>query len=832
MFCEEIRKTKKPDNDSILVSVSWSEPEQNLLSSDNIKTTLHDSVFLSYLMKKFWLNTANSIFTFSACLLAATAPLSSLAEIVAATPANDSELSPLVMWYDKPAKVWMTEALPIGNGPMGAMLFGGTEVERIQFNEISLWSGDLVSKGLLGNTLQEEYDHLGAHQAFGDVFIHLGHDFSKVKNYRRQLDLDSATHTVQYEYDGIQYKQIAFASHPAGVIVVELTADKPAAYSGKLQLTDMHDAKFSIKDNRITASGKLKNGMQLEAQLLIKNTNGEIEVLENQQELKSEWEIKDIEIPETCIGFQNCDSLTLVLGAGTSFVQDHTKGWLGQDPHDAVTKKVDAAAKLSIKELHSAHLADFQSLFQRFQIDVGSTAPAQLAKTTLKRLQEYANEKTADPDLEALFCQFGRYLLISCSRPGSLPANLQGVWNDSNLPAWAGDYHSNINLEMNYWPAETTNLAECHRPFIDYVSSIREVSKVNTRRKFGDIRGWTVQTMNNACGISFWKWNTPGSAWYSQHLWEHYAFGRDQEYLEKIAYPVLKEVCHFWEDHLKLREDGKLVAPMGWSPEHGPVEDGVTYDQEIIYDLFTNTIEAAEVLGDTQFKDHITEMRNKLLQPKIGRWGQLQEWAEDKDDPKDDHRHVSHLFGLYPGRQISKAATPDLAEAARVSLDARGDESTGWSRAWKINFWARLWDGDRSYKLLRNLINVVYSTKMVYGKSGGGVYPNLLDSHPPFQIDGNLGAVAGYCEMLLQSHTGQIHLLPALPSSWAEGKVTGIAARGGFEVDMTWSMGKLKAATVRSKVGQDCEVVYQGRNWKFTTEAGRSYPIDLKKAAK
>jgi len=340
-----------------------------------------------------------------------------------------------------------------------------------------------------------------------------------------------------------------------------------------------------------------------------------------------------------------------------------------------------------------------------------------------------------------------------------------------------------------------------------------------------------VQTMNNACGISFWKWNTPGSAWYAQHLWEHFAFGRDEEYLRNTAYPVLKEVCHFWEDQLKERPDGKLVAPMGWSPEQQRVkpEDGVTYDQEIIFDLFTNTIEAADVLGDDkEFRDRIDALREKLLKPKIGRWGQLQEWAEDKDDPKDVHRHVSHLFALYPGRQISRSQTPKLAEAARVSLEARGDKSTGWSRAWKINFWARLWDGDRSYKLLRSLLNVVYSTKMVYGKSGGGVYPNLLDSHPPFQIDGNLGATAGYCEMLMQSHADQIQLLPALPAAWPTGKVTGIAARGGFEVNIQWEDGKLVDAVVRSKSGLPCKVVYGDQTWEFDTEAGKTYPIDPK----
>ena len=381
---------------------------------------------------------------------------------------------------------------------------------------------------------------------------------------------------------------------------------------------------------------------------------------------------------------------------------------------------------------------------------------------------------------------------------------------------------------MNYWPAEPSNLAECHQPFINYVRSIREVSAKNTQRSYGKVRGWTVQTMNNACGVSYWKWTPPGSAWYAQHLWEHFAFGRDQEYLRDIAYPVLKEVCEFWDDHLKRRPDGTLVTPDGWSPEHGPAEEGVTYDQEIIYDLFTNTIEAADVLGhDKEFRDHIFGLRDKLLKPKIGRWGQLQEWEADKDDPKDDHRHVSHLFALYPGRQITRANTPELAEAAKVSLQARGDKSTGWSRAWKINFWARLWDGDHAYTMLQSLLNVVHGTKTIYGDSGAGVYPNLFDSHPPFQIDGNFGATAGICEMLVQSHTGRIHLLPALPKAWPTGKVSGICARGGFEVDLVWDNGRLTKAVIHSRAGLPCQVFYGHKSWALDTSAGKSYPLKL-----
>ena len=746
-----------------------------------------------------------------AAFLAATAPSCAAPTRVNSDQAATSDM--LRLWSDRPAQAWMTEALPIGNGPMGAMLFGGTEMERIQFNEISLWSGDRMAVA----GLDEEGQNMGAYQAFGDIFVHLGHDFSQVTHYRRELDVDRAVHQVSYEYNGVRYQRTAFASHPDGVIVIQLTANKPAAYTGRVQLTDMHQARMSVAGNKLSAVGKLENGYEHEAQVLVLQHNGSLAAQKDEA---------------ASLAFEQCDSLTLILGAGTNFLQDHARQWLGAHPHAAVTQRVDAAAERSVPELLERHVSDYQSLFRRFTLDVGATAPELLAKTTLARLEAYTKDSTVDPDLEELFCQFGRYLLISSSRPGSLPANLQGVWNDSNEPAWAGDYHSNINLEMNYWPAEPSNLAECHQPFIDYVTSIREVSAKNTQQKYGPVRGWTVQTMNNASGVSFWKWNPPGSAWYAQHLWEHFAFGRDQDYLRQTAYPVLKEVCQFWDDHLKRRPDGTLVTPDGWSPEHGPAEEGVTYDQEIIYDLFTNTIEAADVLGDDkEFRDHLVSLRDKLLKPKIGRWGQLQEWEADKDDPQDDHRHVSHLFALYPGRQITRAATPEMAEAARVSLQARGDQSTGWSRAWKINFWARLWDGDHAYTMLRSLLTVVRGTETIYGETGAGVYPNLFDSHPPFQIDGNFGATAGYCEMLVQSHTGEIHLQPALPQAWPTGKVTGLCARGGFEVDMRWDDGRLTQAVIHSKAGLPCRVVYGDQIWEFKTRAGKSYPLTLTQAA-
>ena len=585
----------------------------------------------------------------------------------------------------------MTEALPIGNGPMGAMLFGGTEVERIQFNQISLWTGDRMAV----EGLDDEGQDMGAYQAFGDILIHLGHDFATVTHYRQELDIDRAVHQVTYEYNGVRYQRTAFASHPDRVIVIHLTADKAAALTGRVQLADMHQARIAAAGNQLSSVGRMGNGFEYEAQLLVLNATGHRRGKERRcVHHKSMEHCRARHQP----GLRPMRSRDLDPRRGHEFPSG---------PHPAMAWRTSPRRRRAASGFRrqAERSGATGAACERLSIALppvfprcGNHCAGPAGQDHPARLEEYAKNQTTDPDLEALFCQFGRYLLISCSRPGSLPANLQGVWNDSNEPAWAGDYHSNINLEMN--------------------------------------------------------------------------------------------------------------------------------DQEIIYDLFTNTIEAADVLGDdTEFRDHIAGLRDKLLKPKIGRWGQLQEWEADKDDPKDDHRHVSHLFALYPGRQITRAGTPELAEAARVSLQARGDASTGWSRAWKINFWARLWDGDHAYTMLRKLLTVVRETQTIYGESGAGVYPNLFDSHPPFQIDGNFGATAGFCEMLVQSHTGQIHLLPALPTAWPIGKVTGLCARGGFEVDMSWSDGHLTQAVIHSKSGLPCTVVCGDQTWEFNTTAGKSYPL-------
>ncbi len=687
--------------------------------------------------------------------------------------AKDTKLK---LWYDKPAKDWMTEALPVGNGRLGGMVFGGVKTEHIQFNEISLWSGD-----------EKE---TGAYQAFGDLYI----DFKQIVDsvqYKRELDIDDAVHTVTYLSNGVKFKREYFISAKDQVMVLRISADKKGSCSGKIRLTDMHKGEIGAKYSRITLKGKLDNGLSYEAVVAIL-TDGGVVTSENNE-----------------LVFEGTNNIIIFLAAGTDYLPIYGKGWRGDNPHQLIDHQLNSALKIPYKQLLERHIADYKSLFKRVDLNIGETATSIGELPTDRRLVAYKNG-AKDPDLEEIMFQYGRYLLISSSRPGSLPANLQGIWNNSNNPPWRSDYHSNINVQMNYWPAEVTNLSECHIPFIDYINNQREVRTKATREFYKSQKGWTVQTENNIYGAGSFVWNPPASAWYCQHLWEHYAFTNDKKYLRDVAYPVMKEICEFWEERLVPDSNGKLVTLDGWSPEHGPHEPGVTYDQEIVWDLFTNYLEASEILGiDPEYRKTVTSLRDKLLKPQIGKWGQLMEWSIDRDDSTDTHRHISHLFALYPGRQISINQTPELASAAKKILIARGDQSTGWAMAWRINFWARMYDGNHAYKLLRNLMTIVGGTGTDYGK-GGGVYSNLFDAHPPFQIDGNFGATSGIAEMLIQSQAGEICLLPALPDGWSSGTVTGLKARGGYVVDVTWKDGKVITYRIASTNGGNVKIRVNG----------------------
>ncbi|MCE7006666.1 glycoside hydrolase family 95 protein [Kibdelosporangium philippinense] len=757
--------------------------------------------------------------------------------VVEANPGRD-----MVLWYDEPApdtnQGWETRSLPIGNGAMGATVFGGVQAERLQFNEKTLWTGGpgvsdynygnwseprpgaleairqrvinegqvkpedvLASLGLKSDT--PRHRRFGAYQSFGDLRLAFPH--TQFTDYRRELDISRGTAKVSYVADSVRYTREYFATAKDDVLVARISADRPGkiTMNTRIQVPANRTSTVAASKGRITVTGALaSNGLRYETQAQVNNQGG-----------------SRTDNADGSVSVAGANEVTLVLAAGTDYANDYPK-YRGDDPHKRVTLAVNSAQRKSFGILQFRHVADYQELFGRVSLNLGGRMPD---VPTDDVLAAYGTDAAADRALEQLFFAYGRYLLIASSRPGSLPANLQGVWNVLEAPPWQADYHLNINIQMNYFPADTTNLAETAEPFAEYVDSLREPGRVTARDMYGVKQGWVAHHASNIYGWTG-AWDHPAyffpesGAWLSDQLYDHYRFTLDSKYLATKAYPVMKETAQFWLEFLQTDpKDGKLVALPSRSPEIGPHTAGASMSQQILWLLFTDVLEAAKIVGDKDFAARATEVLGKLDPGlRVGKWGQLQEWKADIDDPNETHRHVSHMFALHPGKQVSPRTTPELAEAAKVSLNARTDAGTGWSKAWKINFWARLLDGDRAHKLLADQLKT-------------STLPNLWDTHPPFQIDGNFGATAGATEMLLQSHLGAIDVLPAVPRSWPDGRVDGLRARGDVTVGVTWQSGaptqirlltgKGDAVKVRSSMFRNAVRVFsQGQLVPHTTD--------------
>lgn len=686
--------------------------------------------------------------------------------------------SPYRLHYVKPAEDWEQQALPIGNGRFGAMIMGPPRAARFQFNVDSLWTGGPNPSG--------SYDKrgFGNYQAFGNLYIDLS-GLGTPRDYERTLDLGNALHTTTFRLsDGTRLQQVAFASHPAEVIAVHVSAQGPTKLRGSVRLLGEHGEQTeAIMDSGgppdtkagLQFSGALDNGLKYEARVALSSNDCQATTASN-----------------GTLTFSDCSSITLYLAAATNYAADSARGYRGTAPDGKVAGWLNSAASVGLLNLLFQHVADYKALFERVDVDFGPTARAIRSQSLDRRIATY--KPRTDPELAKLLFQYGRYLLIASSRENGLPANLQGLWNHENEPPWHSDYHTNINIQMNYWLAEPANLPECHLPLFNLLDAMIPECRAATVLEFGNSApGFTYRTSHNIFGGQGWKWNTTSSAWYALHYFEHYAYSQDLVFLRERAWPYLRQVSEFWLFRLKPRDDGRLVAPNGWSPEHGPTEDGVSYDQQLIWELFTSALAAGKALNlSDPILERIAAARKKLLGPAVGSWGQLQEWVEDRDDPKDHHRHTSHLIGVYPGRQINLVDTPKWARAAEVSLRARGDTGDSrrsWTWPWRCALWARLRKPD--------------CHRMIDGLIEHNLLGNLFTTHPPLQIDGNLGITAGICEMLLQSHANELHLLPAVDfDRWPSGSFRGLKARGGFLVSARWNDRRLREASVVSLKGR------------------------------
>ena len=763
----------------------------------------------------------------------------------------------LSIWFDTPNVVeehtaWESQSLPIGNGSLGANIIGSVDTERITFNEKTLWRGgpntakgaeyywnvnkqsahvlDEIRKAFTEGDQQkaemltrqnfnsevpyeanrEKPFRFGNFTIMGEFYVETGLDTLGISDYKRILSLDSALAVVQFKKDNVAYQRSYFISYPANVMVMRFSADRAG----------MQNLVFSYAPNSISQgslSGDGDKGLVFSAFL---NNNGMKYVVCIQAETKG----GTLSNTGCRLTVKGADEVVFYVTADTDYKMNFNpdfkdpKTYVGVDPAETTCQWINNAVMQGYTALFQQHYSDYAALFNRVRLNLNPTVKT----SDIPAPQRLKNYRNGQPDyyLEELYYQFGRYLLIVSSRAGNMPANLQGIWHNDVDGPWRVDYHNNINVQMNYWPACPTNLSECMLPLVDFIRTLVKPGEKTAQSYFG-ARGWTASISSNIFGFTTplesqdmsWNFNPMAGPWLATHIWEYYDYTRDLIFLKETGYELIKSSADFAVDYLWHKPDGTYTAAPSTSPEHGPVDQGATFVHAVVREILLDAIEASKVLGvDKKKRKQWNGVLSKLVPYKIGRYGQLMEWSTDIDDPKDEHRHVNHLFGLHPGHTVSPVTTPELATAAKVVLLHRGDGATGWSMGWKLNQWARLQDGNHAYTLFGNLLK-------------NGTMDNLWDTHPPFQIDGNFGGTAGVTEMLLQSHMGFIQLLPALPNAWKDGSVSGICAKGNFEVDMIWENNQLKEATVRSGAGGNCVIKYGNKMLSFKTIKGQSYQL-------